>query len=335
MASWRFVFSGGQAGQIFVFFVLAVAALLGVLAMALDVGYTYVAMRRLQNAADAAAIAAAREVGLNQPANALAQAVIYAQYNGLPDTDADPGNGVNDNIAVQYVNATDQVVTATTSVGISITVRHSVPSLLAGLSFTSTIGLTARAIAKAGIPSGQDGALSFAVCEADWQLGGSYELWGPQYRNGCAGMPANFKGVLDYNDRLDSSNVAYPTAPDQTYDWYIAYGYPNTLWVGDKVTILEGSMGQNAANALRTYITNHPLTDADGTYAQVVTPIFQQYVDGSPGRVVVKGFAVFKIYLDDVAANSAAGQFVTAVKSGSYLGYGIEGYGAKVVKLTR
>ncbi|MEA2186110.1 MAG: hypothetical protein QOK16_1121 [Solirubrobacteraceae bacterium] len=69
----------GERGQILIVVVLAMLALLGVAAFAIDVGYAYYAKRQLQSATDAAALAGAQD--LPTAAIATATAASYAAAN--------------------------------------------------------------------------------------------------------------------------------------------------------------------------------------------------------------------------------------------------------------
>ncbi len=69
----------GQRGQILPLVVMALVALLGIAAFAIDVGYAYYAKRQLQSATDAAALAGAQD--LPNGTTALATAASYASAN--------------------------------------------------------------------------------------------------------------------------------------------------------------------------------------------------------------------------------------------------------------
>ena len=69
----------GERGQILAVVVLALVALLGVAAFAIDVGYAYYAKRQLQSATDAAALAGAQD--LPTAATAITTATSYAAAN--------------------------------------------------------------------------------------------------------------------------------------------------------------------------------------------------------------------------------------------------------------
>jgi len=74
-----------EAGQTLLQFGVTLMVLIGFLALAVDMGNAYVERRRMQNAADAAALAGAREICLGQSeATVRAAATDYLVRNGMP-----------------------------------------------------------------------------------------------------------------------------------------------------------------------------------------------------------------------------------------------------------
>ncbi|MFO7741334.1 MAG: pilus assembly protein TadG-related protein [Anaerolineae bacterium] len=85
-----------ERGQILVQVALMVVVLFAFVALALDVGHVYAGRRRMQNAADSAALAGAREIcfggyeSLNEARTAAEVAAKdYAERNGAPDPDVE------------------------------------------------------------------------------------------------------------------------------------------------------------------------------------------------------------------------------------------------------
>jgi len=75
----------GESGQAFVFVAVILTGLIGMSALVVDVGSWYRADRKLQTAADAAALAGAQELPLNQSsAKTIAQQYAQTNYNGVP-----------------------------------------------------------------------------------------------------------------------------------------------------------------------------------------------------------------------------------------------------------
>ncbi len=85
-----------ERGQTLVLFVFALAALMGLVAMTVDVGLAYVARRDMQNAADSAALAGAARILEGAHASvAVAEAQEFAGKNGYSDGDGDVSVSVN------------------------------------------------------------------------------------------------------------------------------------------------------------------------------------------------------------------------------------------------
>ena len=74
----------GEGGQMLVLFVLAAGLLFGMAALTIDVGLAYVERRSLQNAVDAAALAAAQDFANGESAaTAVASAIDYLERHGV------------------------------------------------------------------------------------------------------------------------------------------------------------------------------------------------------------------------------------------------------------
>jgi len=78
----------GESGQTMILMALLLGVVIGFVAMVADVGFMLYERRALQNAADAAALAGAQELG-ESPSAAVAMAQQYALANGVDATSAD------------------------------------------------------------------------------------------------------------------------------------------------------------------------------------------------------------------------------------------------------
>jgi len=86
--------SWNQSGQTLIWVALGLTALLAAVALAIDVGHVYSERRRMQNAADAGALAGAWEICFGDPAQALTTAEAYAtDRNGAETAVASYPNG--------------------------------------------------------------------------------------------------------------------------------------------------------------------------------------------------------------------------------------------------
>jgi hypothetical protein len=95
----RKVTINGEAGQVLIQVAILVGVLFAFLALALDGGHYYAERRRMQNAADAGALAGARELCFGEPSNAEAAAEDYAiNRNDAQWATVDVAGGVTVNV---------------------------------------------------------------------------------------------------------------------------------------------------------------------------------------------------------------------------------------------
>jgi hypothetical protein len=126
-----------ERGQVLIIAAFAFAALVGVAAVVLDLGNGMLERRRLQNVADAAALAAAREIAYGGPASesaaaAVAQQMVRDSTNNTvslpypPPADGGSGVGLTNGIEFYYNgnNGLDSV---------RVALRKNVPAFLAGI----------------------------------------------------------------------------------------------------------------------------------------------------------------------------------------------------------
>lgn len=89
----RTYFSKQEAGQVLIQVAVMIVVLLGFVSLAIDVGNVYSERRRMQNAADAGALAGARELCLLSPEDvAIAKAKEYMTKNGVAAGDIAAGD---------------------------------------------------------------------------------------------------------------------------------------------------------------------------------------------------------------------------------------------------
>lgn len=127
-----------EDGQILVFVAIAMVAIMGFAAIAIDTGMVAIQKSNLQNAADAAALAGAQE--LPSESNAIAKAIAFADKNGLK---VDP-NGVGKDGDTIKVNAKFGGDSNKIEVVCTRMVNHSFARVLG---FTHT-DVSARAVAE-------------------------------------------------------------------------------------------------------------------------------------------------------------------------------------------
>lgn len=140
---------GKESGQVLVVAVFAMAVLLGMTALAVDVGFFFHERRNLQNAADAAALAGAQELPAN-PGLAVQKARDWAANNGI-----DPNE-------IQEVTVES---TYTANDTISVTVSRDVSFFFARVLGIDQGEVSAHAKAQVGSLTGTTGLAPFGVLE--------------------------------------------------------------------------------------------------------------------------------------------------------------------------
>lgn len=125
--------SSDQRGQTVVFTVISLVVLLGMGAFVLDVGSWFRADRRVQQVADAAALAGA-QVLPDDPGRALSLAREYASRNGGPDPS---------NIAISNVKGPNDTIT--------VEMSDTAPGVLSRMFGISVVDVGARASARASL----------------------------------------------------------------------------------------------------------------------------------------------------------------------------------------
>ncbi len=133
-----------ERGQALIIFALGVAALMGFVALAIDVGLVFESRRSAQNAADAAALAGASALPANG-ASAVSLAQDWAQRNGFQNGK----NGVTVKVTTPYNGDPSKIEVAITT---------SQPAVFAVLVGEKSFPVTARAVATRSNSSGINAA---------------------------------------------------------------------------------------------------------------------------------------------------------------------------------
>ena len=134
-----------QAGQALVFVTFGLVALIGVVGLSIDMGYLRYTKRRLQTAADSAAIAGASVLKDTNPAYRAA-ALNDAKSNGFED-------GVN-GVTVKPFNPPTDPVFAGWANSVEVQVQQDAPTFFMGIFGVKTASLSATAVAHLGSSRG-------------------------------------------------------------------------------------------------------------------------------------------------------------------------------------
>jgi len=294
-----------EAGQNLVLVALLMVVILGITAMVLDGGYAFAQRRRMQNAADAAAMAGARELALTQDqGQAYARAVEYAvNYNGADSA----------SVSVNIDTGT-----------VTVTATKSFPTFFAGV--LGIDELTASAMAVAGYGAVAEMTSGVYPIAAEWQ---NYQ-YGETYDIYAGGGPGNF-GWLGWDGCTNVPCLCESLTPPGNSENYVNPYDPSDhdLTIGDWV---EGTPGVKNARCVRDQLNE---------FIANQTPITVVVWDEAEGQGAnlnyrIAGFAVFILQSYRLPGqNRITGYFITWVtpNPGSIqLG---PGYGLYGVKLTQ
>jgi hypothetical protein len=193
-------FHSFERGQGFVIAALMLMALIGILALTIDGGLTYLQRRQAQNAADAAALAGARVMCMGG-GNPVTVAREYANRNGIQD-----------------VNTNVQVLASTTGTVNSVIVTTTIPydTFFAGIIGIQDAEVGATAEAACYLPCSSGGVLPIAwSCKAP--TGGSISSdcdVVPQDADGCQWGDDQMYIIADDIPIGDEILCQDPAAPD-------------------------------------------------------------------------------------------------------------------------
>jgi hypothetical protein len=178
--------SENERGQAIVLAALAMVGLLAFLALAIDGGNTLTERRRAQNAADAGALAGARQLWLqrtqiNEFETPVLQAInTAAEANGVEDSDGAPGNHVNANVHAFYTDRDGNVLPGAGEVGalgvippaaegVRVVAHRDFRAFIASLVGHPNLAAEAEAIAVVIPPSGCGQYAVYSSCTGDCQ----------------------------------------------------------------------------------------------------------------------------------------------------------------------
>ncbi|MEA3345827.1 MAG: Tad domain-containing protein [Chloroflexota bacterium] len=197
-----------ERGQVMVIVALAMTAMLAMSALVLDGGYAYLQRRRMQNAADAGALAGAREL-CSEEGNPEATAVDYAQRNRAEDVDEDD------------VDIDGNTVT--------VTAHTTFDTFFAGVIGVPEMSISAEAKASCQPAKSTTGLRPIAVEEKDYDFGTEYTIWHSEP------ITDSQRGWLDFDG---GGGGAF-----QLRDW-VTNGYGDEISIDDEV---EGEPGEKTS----------------------------------------------------------------------------------------
>lgn len=306
-------FKNGQQGAALVLVALAIVALIGFTALAVDGGYLYFRHTRLQDISDAIAIAAGIEV-VSTSGNdkvkkdaSFQKAIEYAQLHELEVANQDKtgytatitwGNEAGDMI-ISFPEGLSKIM-------VQMTIEAN--TFYARVLGTTSTPVAVTSIVQIGQASEQQGnMIPVAILRDNYERNIPYQL--------SLEPGDGFKGNYRF---LDFPELPLPYDKLKFKD-YLVNGYPGTLSVGDKIDTLPGEMvGQvTHINTRVNECNNHCQCTFDNINEScpriVVVPIFdQEDFEGEPGKhpVTITGFAKFFIESYDEGSKILTGYFL-------------------------
>lgn len=192
--------------------------ILGFLALALDVGALYVERAQLQNGADAAALAIARECAAGDCGDTTATASAFADDNA--------NDGAANVLTPTFPTATSVTVTSTTlQADGTTTIDHPFARFI-GVDSTT---VAARATAEWGFPGEGPTVLPLAIsyCEFNPALDGTLQLIRYDQNLTCSGRDGHpIPGGFGWLDRIDGECGAYVDVDSATIESEPGNSYP-------------------------------------------------------------------------------------------------------------
>ena len=257
-------FRKNENGAVLVITAAALLAIVGMLAMVADIGALVLERNRLQNACDAAALAAAWE--LPNTDMARGKAGDYLEMNGVDLTEA----------AISF-NSNNTTV--------SVEARRPVKYHFAGVLGLDSGQAAARSTAAYGSVSGMTGVVPFGIPEQEMNFGVEYQL--------KAGSQDDY-GPGNYGP------LALELRGAKSFLNNLKYGHDGVIKVGDWIDTEPGNMSGPTADGVNYRIgscNHYPKCTIDSYHSDcprvMVVPIYDP--DSLAGRDQVKivGFGAF------------------------------------------
>ena len=332
-----------ERGQALVIIVFAILALLVVAGLAIDGGTVYLERRRMQNAADAAALAGTRKLaeamcakpGVNDAAIA-AEVIHYAEANGVQYAS---GNVVADYVAFNesVLGRVGSGAIPTGATGISVTTKISRKTYFMSLVGIDLAGASAGALAMSGRPLAGGGIRPIGVPIEVVNALDVGDLFTLNFKNckdtsleGCivdyTGGQAQHRGWLNmaWAWNQTEEDQGWPRALDPSGDAnvlkeWMEHGYNGTFYAdcpwangcrtGDYIHAKPGTDSSVIGAAPVGEIIWAPVFDEFPAYEQIPGPKPEPASQGGSYYYHIVGFAAFEIVDTSQGGGTITGKF--------------------------
>lgn len=222
-------------GQTLVYVALAMVALLAFVALAVDGGHVYAERRRMQNAADAGALAGAYEMCFGSAGRVVSTAQNYAiDRNGAQSAE----------------------VTQPTSYQVNVVANETTNTFFAGVIGLNTIDITAEATAACGAATSACGL---------WPIAFNAGRWDDLYNAGCGRSFYVWAGNNDNRDPdcVNTHNCDLTVPPDGIDD---LIGLENRTWLDYSDVVSQQYPDECVQNGCGTNELACLIANGSGTY---------------------------------------------------------------------
>jgi len=335
------MYKKNESGQAAIIIALALVAMIAFVALAIDAGNAYTAKREAQNAADAAALAATRQLVLE--CSLGGDGAVAGRIRARADELVGANNADVSKAEVYYtLQAADgytrsgyQVQEGVdvpcgcgvgSAMGVEIVVSNPTESFLAGIVGVEALGAKATGKARyAPVATVGTGLYPFTRRnDQPMEFGQLVKVRVSDRNDDPNDAPGNF-GWLSWNGENNTPNLAESlTPPGDSGAKYFNPGTPENNFtpdLNDKLIAVgkwvQGAPGNKNANAVRDQLDWH-IANQD----VMVIPLYDTYAgEGSHYNYRVSAFAGFQLQSYDLGGNDKylMGKFVRWVTSGDWL----------------
>jgi Flp pilus assembly protein TadG len=306
---------------------LLIVGLVAFLGLIMDGGTAYARRRMMQNGADAAAFAGAREVAIRADNSAATEQKILiainknAEANGVPDPNPPAGDANNSNVVAYFINAVGSQTGA--QIGLNLSVPANATGVRATVKTTFNtffLGVVGEANGSAGATAAVQSGVAAPPTKGLMPVGvplsyvttstGSHVIVG-QGAQAPSGS-SSFRGIINFRDREhpEDTQVGCGDGSKQDAVRYIREGGYNNecgpINYGDLVDALTGNSNGNAG--VDAYQTNYQIGDI------IVVLVYPDGTieNGTKAYMLNVGFAAMRItgFSSNAMTAQFAGKFV-------------------------
>ena len=330
-----------ETGQSIVVIALMMVGLIAMLGLVIDGGNVYLQRRRMQNAADAGALAGAHTLGMRSDNSARSECAIrysietYAKSNGTPGPNPDPTcNSLNSNVKTYFVDKTGTQVGTTIGLnsgvpaqttGVLVRTQIAFPTFFLGVVNQSLGNTAADAAAMAGPAGSVVGLVPWAL---NWDAASA-----PLGERVSLGSSAGSGGTYNYESiNTDQEGLG-------NFRNAMCAGIRQGVAISPRRyhAILSPKFTPDERDCLQQRLNARPGETWDQFASDSPRVMLLPVLDGTAGEnyVNVKAFRAFFLEAVDVRNSLAIGRFVRLIVSHATLDFSAPNTGVWVVKLTR